>query len=205
MGRMMQVPEIGRAWMTDEIRRLLGAIRGRHAAKKRATIIRLAFARANQQPMRDVFGQVETCAVNIWYMKWRFDPIVKAAYEACCVRALEWRDEETAAIEQYYRQERLRTIAEYAAQAPRALANVMNDSEMAGGHRISAADRLIQLADPAAAQRVGPPSIAGDQGMVVNVFSEWTDEEFDQVYANLQAADSSGPAGAPQATGRSDG
>lgn len=188
--------------MTDTIRDLLGAIRGRHAAKKRATVVRLAFARANQQPMRAVFGREDTCAENIWYMKWRFDPGVAAAYAACCKRALEWRDEETARIEQYYRQERLRLIAEYAAQAPRALAHVMSDPEMAGGHRISAADRLIQLADPEAAQRVGPPSIIGDQGdQVVNVFSGWSDEELDQVLANLEAAGGGSPAGAPPATG----
>lgn len=194
-----QAPEEGHTWMTEEIRDLLKAIRGRHSGKKRTTIIKLAFARANQQPMKDVFGQEDTCAENIWYMKWRFDEAIKAAYEACCARALEWRDEQTALIEQYYRQERLQEIARYAAKAPKALANVMNDPEMGGGHRISAADRLIQLADPEAARQVGPPTIAGEDDQVVNVFAGWSSEELEQVEANLQATQGGGDAGGPEA------
>lgn len=196
MARSMPIPDVGHGWMTDTIRELLGAIRGQHVAKKRATIIRLAFARANQQPMRDVFGQEDTCAENIWYMKWRFDPAITAAYEACCARALEWRDEETTRIQAYYRQERLRAIAEHAAQAPAALAKVMNDPEVGGAHRISAADRLMQLADPDLAQRVGAPTVAGQGGdQVVNVFAGWSDAELDQLLANLEAAEDSGAAG----------
>lgn len=200
MARSMPVPQVGHEWMTDEIRAVLGAIRGQHVAKKRATVIRLAFARANQTPMRDVFGQEDTCAENIWYMKWRFDPAIAAAYEACCARALEWRDEETTRIQAYYRNERLRAIAEHAAQAPAALAKVMNDPEAGGAHRISAADRLMQLADPDLAQRVGAPTVAGQ---VVNVFASWSNEELDQLLANLEAAEDSGASGeeAPEGDG----
>jgi len=190
-----QAPEEGHTWMTPEIRGLLSAIRGRHSGKKRTTVIKLAFARANQQPMKEVFDQPDVCAENIWYMKWRFDETIAAAYEACCARALEWRDEQTALIEQYYRQERLQEIARYAAQAPKALARVMTDPEVSGGHRISAADRLIQLADPEAARQVGPPTIAGEDDQVVNVFAGWSNEELDQVAANLEAASSGGDAG----------
>lgn len=196
-----QAPEEGHTWMTEEILDLLKVIRGRHSGKKRTTIIKLAFARANQQPMKDVFDQPDVCAENIWYMKWRFDPAIKAAYEACCARALEWRDEQTALIEQHYRQVRLQQIARYAAQAPKALADVMTDKEVGGGHRISAADRLIQLADPEAARQVGPPTIAGEDDQVVNVFAGWSNEELDQVAANLEAAQGGGDAGQAEERG----
>lgn len=195
MGRFADTAQVGQDWLTDEIRQLLRGITNPHAAKKRATIIRLAFAQANQQPMRDVFGQPDTCAENIWYMKWRYDPVIAKAFDACCERALEWRDQETARIEAYYRQERLRSIAELSAQAPLALANVMNDKEAGGAHRISAADRLIQLADPDLAQKIGAPAMGGDGGQVVNLFAGWQDNELDQLIANLETAESGSPVG----------
>jgi hypothetical protein len=144
----MQIPHEGREWMTEEIRALLEAIPGPHAPKKRTTVIKLAFAHANQQPLRGVFGQPDTCAENIWYMKWRFAPEIKAALEACRKRALEYVDDETAAIEAHYRTQRRRSTAKYAADAPVALAAVMSGGEQRGNDRIRAAMELIGLAEP---------------------------------------------------------
>jgi hypothetical protein len=130
-------------WLTDEIRGLLRAIRGEHAAKKRITVIKLAFARANGIPVKRVFDQEDTCAEVIWYTKWVKNPVIKTAYESCFQRALEWVDEQTAAQEMSFRQARRRAMARYASQAPKALATVMNDENKSGGVRISAANALL--------------------------------------------------------------
>ena len=155
MGRPIVLPRAGREWMTDEIRGLLGALRGRHAPKKRATVVKLAFARAQQVPLAGVFRDPEVCSESIWYEKWQYDPLIKAAYRACYERALEWGDEETAALEAHYSRERRRSVAEYAAAAPAALAAVMSDGEQKGADRISAADTLMRWAEPETAERIG--------------------------------------------------
>lgn len=134
-------------WLTDEIRELLKEIRGEHAAKKRTTVIKLAFARANGTPVKRVFNQNDTCAEVIWYTKWLKKPAIKAAYEACLERALEWVDQQTAAIEVSYRLARRRAIAKLATKAPLALANVMEDTAQRGSDRISAANALLNWAD----------------------------------------------------------
>lgn len=149
---MIDVPESWQ-WMTPEIRHLLNAISGEHVAKKRKTVILLAFAHATQALVDDVFTREDTCANQIWYTKWQYVPEISAALTACKLRALEWADEDTVAREEHYRRERRRAIAEYAAKAPAELAAVMASEGQKGADRINAAVTLMNLAD---GQSVGP-------------------------------------------------
>jgi hypothetical protein len=145
--------------MTPEIRQQLNAISGEHVAKKRKTVILLAFAHATQTPVKEVFGRDDTCAEQIWWQKWQFVPEIAMAFAACKLRALEWADAETVSIEEQYRRERRRAIAEYSAKAPAALATVMAGPDQKGADRINAAVTLINLADGTA---VGPVAGSGD-------------------------------------------
>jgi hypothetical protein len=54
-------------WLPDDICRKLAAIQPPHAHKKTGTIVRLAYARANEEPVKAVFDQPETCNETIWY------------------------------------------------------------------------------------------------------------------------------------------
>ena len=149
----IDIEPTARDWLTPELRVLLNALPDPHSAKKRSTVLRLAFAMANREPVKDVFGRIDTCAEAIWYGKWQHDPAIKAAFEACYQRALEWRDIETAAIEAHYRTKRLRKIAEYAAEAPDTYKTIMADDKQRGSDRIIAASKLISLADPDTASK----------------------------------------------------
>ena len=145
----------GQAWLTPEVRALLRAIPGPHHEKKVVTVIRIAFAMANQEPIKAVFNQPETCAENIWYQKWRHDPTIAAALAATYQRARDYADEETIRQEEFHRRERKRATARYAAQAPAALAAVMAGADQRGSDRINAAVTLIKLAEPETAGSVG--------------------------------------------------
>jgi hypothetical protein len=160
-------------WLTPEIRNLLAAIRPPHVERKRRTVILLAFARANQTPVDAVFRREDTCNESIWYMKWAKDPDVRAAFDACYTRALEYADDETAALEAHYTRQRRQAIGKYAANAPAALAAVMAGQEQRGSDRINAALALIKLADPetrdvntpaGASETTGPIVILPDNG-----------------------------------------
>ena len=191
MGARLDLPEEAWGWMTDEIRALLRAIKPPHVAKKRRTVIKLAFARANEQPLKDVFAEDDVCSEQVWYAKWKQKPDVAAAYEACYRRALAWADESTAALEAHYRRVRRRSVAEYAAQAPSALADVMLDTGQKGADRISAANALMTWADPESAQKAQPPAPAGSSEQVVSVgvLGSLSDEELDVLIGNLRAAE----------------
>jgi hypothetical protein len=146
---------------------------------------------ANRQPRRTVFAQADTCAERTWYTRWQHQPEVKAALAACCARALAWADEETAALEAHYRRQRRRSTAQYAAQAPAALAAVMADPGQRGADRISAANALVTWADPAAAQQAQPhPPAAGGGEQVVYVGV--TAEELAAIEAALRRQAESG-------------
>jgi hypothetical protein len=177
--------------MTDELRARLAAIRGGQVAKKRISVIKLACAMANRQPRRAVFAQQDTCAERTWYLQWQHQPEVKAAFEACCQRALQWADEETAALEAHYRRLRRRSTAQYAAQAPAALAAVMADPGQRGADRISAANALVTWADPVAARQAQPhppPAGGGEQVVYVGV----TEAELAAIEAALREEAASG-------------
>lgn len=145
--------------MTPEIREMLARIPAPHEAKRRRTVILLAFAHATQTPVKEVFSRDDTCAEQIWWSKWQYVPEVAEALAACKERALEWADAETVASEEYFRRQRRRAIAEHAAMAPSALATVMDGADQKGSDRINAAVTLINLAD---GQTVGPVAGASE-------------------------------------------
>lgn len=155
----MKMPQSdGQAWLTPEVRALLRAIPGPHHEKKVVTVIRIGFAMANQEPIKAIFSQPETCAENIWYQKWRHDPAVAAALAATYQRARDYADDETIRQEEFHRRERKRATARYAAQAPAALAAVMAGQDQKGADRINAAVTLVRLADGQDAQPVAAGS-----------------------------------------------
>jgi len=153
-GRKLKLHSDAYGWMTDEIRELLRAIQPPWVGKKRTSVIRLAFAAAQNKPLKRVFDDPDVCSRNVWYTKWSRQPDVRAAFDACVARVREWIDEETAAIEEHYRQERRRALAQYSAAAPAALATVMTDRGERGEARIKAAETLIRFADPDVAGKV---------------------------------------------------
>lgn len=154
-------------WLTDEIRALLAAIRGPHVDKKRTTVLLIAFARANAEPIKPIFEREDTCAESVWWGKWSRQPDIRAALEACEARALEWADRETVRIEARHRQERRRALAKWAAAAPDALGAVMGGGGQRGSDRINAAVTLIRLADPETAAGVQPTAVLEQSQMVV--------------------------------------
>ena len=176
-------------WLTSDIQQKLRAIKNPHVAKKRVTIIRLAFAHAMQVPVREVFSQKDVCNEATWYTKWQYEPEIKAAYDVCCRRALDWVDEELAAQEEYYRRERRRSIAKWSAQAPYALAVVMVDSSEKGGDRISAANSLLTWADPEAAGKAQPASPPSNSETTnIGLLANLTGDELDKLINNTEAA-----------------
>ncbi len=154
MSRRWVGPDEGTEWMTPEIRTLLMAIRGRHAGKKRATLIRLAFARAQGLAVKTVFGQDDVCNERVWYQKWQNQPKVARAFEACLERALAWRDEETAGAEAQYNDERRRLIAQESLTAVKGLALTAVNTNDRGDFRTAASKVLLALADEGLAERL---------------------------------------------------
>lgn len=171
-------------WMTDEIRELLRGLTGRHAVKKRTSVIRLASAKAQQRSLKPLFKDPAICSETIWYSKWCHDPLIAAAFDACYNRSLNWIDEETAAVEEHYRQLRRQRLASYSSQAPAALAHVMADQGQKGSDRISAASALIKFADPEVAGRVRTPG-----GFDVNVELPDLDKAIERELLRLGAVD----------------
>lgn len=187
-------------WLTDEIQEKLRAIKNPHAAKKRTTIIRLAFAQAMQVPIREIFAQKDVCNEATWYTKWQYEPEIRAAYDACCRRALDWVDEELAGQEECYRRQRRLGIAKWSAVAPDALGAVMLGHEQKGADRISAANSLITWADPEAAGKAQPPPPpdGGVDIQNVGLLTSVDNNELDKLIANIDAAIRSLEAGAAQ-------
>jgi hypothetical protein len=178
--------EVARTWMTPEIREALAAIKGKWAIKKRATVIRLAFAKANRQPLKAVFKLEDVCSEVIWYGKWRHLEPIRAALEVCKARCLEWADEETATIEAHFSRKRRQSVAEFAALAPAALSQVMAGTEQKGSDRIKAATVLIGLADPERGKVEDEVEVEGEAGGgLERMVGGLSDEELEQVLANL--------------------
>jgi hypothetical protein len=160
----------GWQWMTPEISRLLSAIPGPWEAKKRRTVILLAFAYATSAPLKTVFDRPDTCAEQIWWSKWKDIPEVAAAFDACRARALDWVDAETVSIEEQHRRTRRRAIAEYSAKAPAALAQVMDGADQKGADRIAAAETLMRWAEPETGSKLGRPSSPASIEQRVDVY-----------------------------------
>ena len=154
-------------WLTPEIRSALAALTGDHAAKKRATVLAVAFAVAYGDSVKKVFERDDTCAENIWYGKWKWESEIEAALKLCTARAIVFRDDQTAADELRFRLIRKRLIAEYAAEAPKALAQLMRQSLDATEKR-KAANDLLNWAEPETAQKIGN----ADRGLNVSITAD---------------------------------
>lgn len=176
------------AWLDDHCRQLLRAIRPPEEAKKRRTVIALAFAAANQTPFTEVWKRPDCCNANTWYGDnrtlhtgarkpgWKDLPDVAAAFEACRARALDYADEETIALEAHFTRQRRQAIARYGAQAPAALASVMASPDQRGADRINAALALIKLADPDTRDMPNPQPPADAPTQTVTVEAGRLDE-----------------------------
>lgn len=184
------IPDQALPWFTEDIETKLAEIQGPHIKKKRTTVLKLAFAKANGQPMVTIFDQEDTCSGAIWYTKWQNEPEIKAAYDACLQRALEYGDQQTVAIESYYQRLRRRSLAAVSAKAPSALAAVMLDGKQRGSDRISAANALMGWVDPEAAEKVRPASPASsfEQSITGMQLNELSDDQLDrEIAAALEA------------------
>lgn len=184
----IKLPDDAYTWLTDDIRQKLADITAPHVHKKRTTVVKLAYARANEQPVTDVFNQPDTCNETTWYTKWQNIDEVKSAFDACYKRLLDWADEQTAAIQAHYRRQRLQAIAQYAAVAPEALAQVMQGLQYKGSEKISAANALLTWADPEAAGKAQPASPASDTDIYLTLFNQMAETQLDQTITNLQTA-----------------
>ncbi len=189
----MAAPE-ARDLLTPELIRLLANIPEPHAAKKRATVRRLAFALANGEDVKTVFNQSDTCAEAIWYGKWKHDPDIAKAFEAYKARVLQWRDEETARIETLYRSLRLKKIAQYAADAPDTIKDVMTSSLEKGQTRLEASLIMLKLADPEKAEGTQLTPAAVQNTINVNDLS---DTAIIEIIQRATSGDSSSGTSAP--------
>jgi hypothetical protein len=174
-------------WLTEEIAGLLRAIQPPHLEKKRRTVLLVAFAKANAEPLKPLFGRDDTCNESIWWAKWAKMPDIQAALAACEKRALEWADAETVRLEAKYRQDRKRSVAKWAAAAPDALAAVMAGAQQRGADRINAAVTLIKLADPedsATVGTVGGGEVTGIQKAYVTI----SPDDWDAVAGDVSPA-----------------
>lgn len=197
-----QEPPESWRWMTEEIQALLRAIPAPHQAKRRRTVILLAFANATQTPLATVFDDPETCAEQIWWTKWQYVPEVAAALVACKARALDWADGETVASEEHFRRVRRRAIAQHAAAAPVTLNAVMTDTGQKGADRITAAETLMRWAEPETGSKLGRPggSTSIEQRMDVYDIGSLTDDELAALdRLTTRTAGDQGGAGAAQA------
>lgn len=190
----MDIPGEALPWFTDEIRSVLAAIEKPHTTKKRITVIKLAFAKASGQPLAPVFKQDDVCSETIWYTKWQHEPQVKAAFEVCYRRALEFSDMETVAIERRYQTLRRRSLAAVSAKAPGALAAVMLDGQQRGSDRISAANAIMGWVDPEAAEKVRPASPAATFEQSIGI-GNLSDDELDQAIGRIVGGEAPAPPG----------
>jgi hypothetical protein len=90
--------ETAKYW-NGEALEALKQIRGQHAAKKRATVLLLAYATATDTPLARVFEDERACNQRVWYQKWQHIPEVARALSVCTDTALAYRDLETMRVE----------------------------------------------------------------------------------------------------------
>lgn len=87
-------------WLTYEISEALAAIQDPNAAKKEATVLRIAQAAAHGQSLTSVFDRDDTCKDDIWYGRnrknkprkpgWKDDPAIAHALQLATDRARWW-------------------------------------------------------------------------------------------------------------------
>lgn len=203
----MEIPiETGGVWDDDTLV-ALGEIRGQHAAKMRATVALLAFATAAGTPLARVFEDERACNERIWYQKWQHIPSIKRALERCTIRALAWRDEETARIEARALQTLRRTLAEGRLDAVTGLRQTA--LEKRDGSGIDAARTLLQARStgdanaPVALDEVGGPAAMPVEVVNAGKFDGITAEFVAEVLRELGAVGGLGDGGSAGDPGQS--
>lgn len=135
-------------WWTVEVAQALNAIRGHEAARKRRTVLALAFAVARGESQESVWAanDPEVCSRTTWYEKWKHQPDVVRALTICAERAMAWRDEETARMEALSLQQVRRGLAEDAKRAiVGGLMGIISDANARGDHRLAAIRQFTAL------------------------------------------------------------
>ena len=127
----LEIPDSG--WLTPEALEALREIRGRHAAKKRATVLLLAFARASGTPVARVFEDERACNQRVWYQKWQLIPAIARALDVCTTQALAWKDAETAQAELLAVQRLRRTLADGRVDAVEGLRSTAREQRTTAG------------------------------------------------------------------------
>jgi len=189
-GHYWTLPGEAEGFLNEEVLAALRAIRPPEQAKKRATVLLLAFAVANDQAWARVFEDKRTCNQRIWYQKWQYLAEVAQALEVCTARALEWRDVETAQVETHATQERRRAIARASLSAVRGLEMTALSREDRADYRTEAAMRLLALADPDLAARVQTGK--GALEVQITNLDELIEHEVQRVAGVVEGGDESG-------------
>jgi plasmid maintenance system antidote protein VapI len=183
--------EAGR-WLSSEVLDALNDIEGYHVAKKRSTVLLLAWATASDVPWSTVFDDPRCCNQRIWYQKWQYDEAIAEALDICTERALAWRDRETARIERAAAAKRHRSIAEGSVDAVAGLRATALSNDDRADYRTEASRILLALADPDLAVRLGQVTPAGGLEMHgtlgINGLGSLGEAELDALIRNLTAA-----------------
>lgn len=90
----MSESDVTRPGWADAAGRELDQIVGRHAAKKRATILAVVGARLRNEPVERIFDRPETCARSVYYGKWLRDPQFSATLARVTTLAQHWQTEQ---------------------------------------------------------------------------------------------------------------
>jgi len=150
-------------WMTYELENALRQITGRHARKKRTTILRLAEGVVVGRPVTETLAMAETCSETTWYGRyekgqkkpgWRDDPLVSQALKLATQRAQYCSD--TYIAEQI--KETRRLMAKYGPGAVHKLGGLMLTAGSESLQRLSALDILDRLDPETASKGTSPPA-----------------------------------------------
>jgi plasmid maintenance system antidote protein VapI len=184
---LRDMPPETMGWMTPELRRALDEIEQPHVAKKRATVLLLASATANDVAWSTVFEDPRACNQRVWYQKWQHDPAIATALELATMEALHWRDAETARIEAHVTQQRRRAIAEGSLDAVTGLRKtaLSEPSHM----QIDASKVLLTLADEEAAAK-----LAAAKGKPIEVEVKGLDDHIERELARVATGGEAGDA-----------
>lgn len=179
----LEVPDVGRVWMTAECRDALEAIDGYSVRKKRDTVVLLACQAAGiiDSPKTAVFKNERACSESVWYMKWQYIPEVQRALEVCTVAAQAWMDANMALNAQIATQKVQQQIVDNADAVVTALLAILRDTRVRADYRLETARAYLALLNPELAARIMPS--------VNSLAVEVTDQPEQVVRLDLSEAD----------------
>jgi hypothetical protein len=160
-------------WMTYELENVLRQITGRHARKKRTTILRLAEGVVVGRTVTETLAMAETCSDTTWYGRyargekkpgWKDDPLIARALKMATQRAHYASD--SYILEQITETRKL--LAQYGPGAVHKLGGLMLTAGSESLQRLSALDILDRL-DPETASKGTSPPASGEPLVVVHL------------------------------------